>query len=200
MVLSVKFIKEHSYDIVKLIVNQIGITIFSLVLYTAIGSIEDESLYSKIMVIMSIFALLFYLSLIYTATWDYGARDKIRIDGGKLVPIKAKGLLLGLIANIPNIILSATAVISMLVYMSCGSDGAYSLFGISNLILRFVNAMHIGILQGIFAFLKDNNDAYFLWQSVGYLISPAITMLVAHLGYEMGIREFRIFKPIPAKK
>ena len=200
MVLSVKFIKENSYDIVKLIVNQIGITIFSLVLYTAIGSIEDESLYSKIMVIMSIFALLFYLSLIYTATWDYGARDKIRIDGGKLVPIKAKGLLLGLIANIPNIILSATAVISMLVYMSCGSDGAYSLFGISNLILRFVNAMHIGILQGIFAFLKDNNDAYFLWQSVGYLISPAITMLVAHLGYEMGIREFRIFKPIPAKK
>ena len=43
-----KFFKENSYDIVKLFINQIGITIFSFMLYTAVAMIEDESLFLKI--------------------------------------------------------------------------------------------------------------------------------------------------------
>lgn len=39
-----KIFKENSYDIVKLYVNQIGIMIFSMLLYTAVGSFENESL------------------------------------------------------------------------------------------------------------------------------------------------------------
>lgn len=190
-----RFIKDNSYDIVKLFVNQMGITIFSLVLYTAVGAIEDEVLFGKISVLVSIFATIFYLALIYTATWDYGARDKIRIDGGKLEAVKGKGALFALIANIPNFVIAALAVITMLVYLGSGSDVAYSAFAVANLILRFINAMFLGALQGIFSFLKDNTDAYFLWQSVGYFVAPFITVLVAHFGYEMGIRELRIFKP-----
>ena len=193
-----KFIKENSYDIVKLFVNQIGITIFSLVLYTAVGSIEDEALFSKLTVILSVFAALFYFALIYTAAWDFGARDRIRIDGGKLEPTKAKGVILSLIANLPNFIIALLAVIFMVIYLSAGIDGAYTGFGILNLLLRFTNAMFLGILQGVFAFLKSESDLYFLWQSVGYFLAPLLTVLVTHLGYELGMREFRIFKPISA--
>lgn len=196
LVYGMRFIKDNSYDIVKLFVNQMGITIFSLVLYTAVGAIEDEALYSKISVLVSVFSTIFYLALIYTAAWDYGARDKIRIDGGKLEAIRGKGALLSLIANIPNFILASLAIITMLVYLGSGSDVAYTAFGVANLILRFINAMFLGALQGIFASLKNNADLYFLWQSVGYLIAPIITVLVTQLGYELGMREFKIFKPL----
>ena len=196
----VKFIKENSYDIVKLIVNQIGITIFSLVLQLAVLEIKDDAILTNVSVLLSVFSTAFYFALIYTATWDYGARDKIRIDGGKLVAVKGKGAIFALIANIPNFALAALAVITMLVYLCGGADGFYTAFGVINLIMRFLNAMFLGALQGIFAFAKDNSDMYFFWQSVGYFFAPFLTVLVAHFGYELGMREFRIFKPINHKE
>lgn len=195
MVIAVKFIKENSYDIVKLMVNQIGITIFSLVLQMAVLEIKDDAILTKVMVVVSAFATLFYFALIYTAAWDYGARDKIRIDGGKLTATPAKGLLLSLIANIPNFLMASLAVISMIIFLANGADGAYSFFAVINLFLRFSNAMFLGIIQGVFSFLKSDVNISYLWQSVGYLIAPVITALVTHLGYEMGLRELRIFKP-----
>ena len=38
-----KRIKDNSYDIVVLIINQIGISIFALVLYTSMGFIGESS-------------------------------------------------------------------------------------------------------------------------------------------------------------
>ena len=66
-----RFFKENSYDIVRLYINQIGISIFSMVLYTAVGTIE---LSSKLLDVgLSVFLLGFYFTLIYTASWEYGA-------------------------------------------------------------------------------------------------------------------------------
>ena len=59
-----KFFKDNSYDIIKLYINQIGIAIFSLVLYTAIGFLEDAGLNLKLRVVLSVFATLFYFALI----------------------------------------------------------------------------------------------------------------------------------------
>ena len=59
-----KFLKENSYDIVKLFINQIGIAIFSTVLYTAVGDIEDVALRSGIRIAISAFAMLFYFALL----------------------------------------------------------------------------------------------------------------------------------------
>lgn len=188
-----KFFKDNSYDVVKLFVNQIGITIFSLVLYTAVGFINDDILFSKIRVVVSVFAVLFYSVLIYTAAWDMGAKDIIMIDSSKMARIKAKGAKLSLIANLPNFIIAFLAVLFMLVYIGAGSEGCYTAFAICNLIMRFLNAMFLGLLQGIFFFLESNENIYFLWQSVGYLIMPFVSVGVAHFGYEMGARNIRIF-------
>ena len=79
-----KFFKENSYDIVKLLINQIGIAIFSMTLYFSIALIEDANLKSTLNLLVSIFSTLFYYALIYTAAWEFGAKDKIRIDGGKM--------------------------------------------------------------------------------------------------------------------
>lgn len=198
MVLTVKLIKENSNDIVKLLINQVGIAIFSLVLYTAVSAIEDEALVGRITVIVSVFATLFYFALIYTAAWDFGARDKIRINSGKLERTRARGAFISLIANIPNFLLALLAVISMLLFISGGSNAANSVFSAINLLVYFTNTMFFGAIQGIFAFLKNDADIYFLCQSVGYFVAPIFTVLVTHLGYELGLREFRIFKLLTA--
>ena len=193
-----KFFKENSYDIVKLFINQMGITIFALVLYTAIGFVEDKVLKLQVTIILSVFATLFYFALLYTATWEFGAKDKIRIDSGKYSSSKLKGFIMSLIASIPTFVLAAACIVTMLVYLSVGSDAAYSLFAVFNLFLRFISAMFLGLLQGVFSGLSDPN-LKFLWESVGYFVMPMFTALVCHFGYVMGRRDLKIISLFSSK-
>lgn len=190
-----KFLKENSYDVVRLFINQIGITIFALVLYTAIGFVEDAQLSRSIKVALSLFATLFYFVLIYTASWEYGAKDKVRIDTGKLKDDKLKGIKYGLFANLINVILALVSVITLGSYMTSGSDAMFTVFGIVNMIMRFIMAMYIGMLQGIFAVWNstDTQNLYFLGQSIGYIVFPFIAAGVVAFGYGMGKRNKRIF-------
>ena len=187
-----KFFKENSYDIVKLLLNQIGIAIFSLAVYVA-PSAGEGSFFSKFAIYLSILAALFYFVLIYITCWDFGSKDKMRFDSGKIELVKNKGLKLGLCANIPNFVLAGIAVVFMGIYLASGNEVLYSLFFTFNLFIRFTGAMFLGLIQGVFSFLKDKNDLYYLWQTVGYFIVPFITVLVAHLGYELGVRDIRMF-------
>ena len=132
-----KIFKENSYDIVRLYVNQLGIMIFSMLLYTAVGSFENEKLSSALSIFVSIFSICFYLILIYYVVWEIGAKAKIRIDGG---------LVLGLFANIPNFILGAFTVLSLTVYILSGNEVVFSAFFIFNLIVRIHASMYMGII------------------------------------------------------
>ena len=86
-----KLFKENSYDIVRLYVNQLGIMIFSLLLYTAVGSFSNETLSFWLSVFVSVFSVAFYLVLVYYVVWEIGAKDKIRIDGGRMEKFNNKG-------------------------------------------------------------------------------------------------------------
>ena len=55
-----KFLKENSYDILRLYINQIGITIFSLVLYFSVSMLEDKVVSLRLKVAISVFAMLFF--------------------------------------------------------------------------------------------------------------------------------------------
>ena len=105
-----KFLKENGYDILRLYINQIGITIFSLILYFSVSSMEDKTLGLKIAI--SVFAILFYFALLYTAAWDWGAKDKIRIDAGREKKRVYKGALMSFFANLINFILAGVCLIS----------------------------------------------------------------------------------------
>ena len=194
-----KFFKENSYDIVKLFINQIGITIFSFMLYTAVATIEDDDLFLRINVFVSVFAILFYFSLLYTAAWDIGAKDKIRIDSGKAVSTPTKGLKIALWANTPNFLLAGFAVAFMGIYMLGGSEWFYSVFFILNMLIRFISAMFLGLIQGIFSFLATDDPSnasfchYYFWQTVGFLVGPVLAVFVTDFGYKMGSAEKKIF-------
>ena len=194
-----KFLKENSYDIVRLFINQVGITIFALVLYTAVGFVEDAQLSRSIKVALSLFATLFYFVLIYTASWEYGAKDKVRIDTGKMRDDRLKGFKLGILANLLNIIFAIASVLTLGIYMSSGSEGLFSAFGIINMFMRFIMAMYIGMLQGIFSPWNstETQNLYFLGQSIGYIVFPFIAAGVVVFGYAMGKMNKRI---IPSSK
>ncbi len=193
------FFKSNSYEITKLFINQIGITIFSLVLYTAAASIEDEALFSKVRVILSVFAVVFFYALLYTAAWDFGAKDKIKIDSGKMSKSASVGLKMSLIANLPNFVLGFCAVLFMGLYLFSGTEGFYTAFGVFNLIIRFISAMFLGIIQGLFSFLETSDTEsrqyllYYFWQSVGYFVVPIFTVAVTHVGYVFGLENKKIF-------
>lgn len=188
-----KFFKENSYDIIRLYINQIGITIFSLLLYIPILNLKNEALKPKLMVTISVFAILFYFALLYTASWDWGAKDKIRIDAKRIECKKYKGALMALIANIPNFLLATICSITMFIHIQSNAGAAYSVYYVFNSILRLSAAMYLGLLQGIFSAV-ENNEFNGLFVSLGYLFLPALAIGVTHLGYIFGLKEFKIFK------
>ena len=198
-----KFLKENSYDILRLYINQVGITIFSLVLYFSAAMIENTEVALTLKVAISIFAMLFYFALLYTASWDWGAKDKIRIDAGRMVCKKGKAALMSFIANVINFVLAGICIVAMWTYMTSGSKSANSLNQIFNLILRLTNAMYLGVLQGIFTPLAENENLYNLLQSIGFFIAPMLAILATHIGYIFGLKNKRIFgfmKSAPNKK
>ena len=186
-----RYIKEHSYDIVRLYVNQIGITIFSGFLYLAVGMMGDD-VFLGLKIAVSVFSSLFYVCLVHNILWEIGATDKIRIDSGKVSPTPAKGFLLSLLANVPNFILALLAVV-FAALMMFGVDWAISAFGVVFLILRFHTAMYMGVIQGespAGGTTVDNVDC--LVESVLFLIIPMIAVGLAHLSYWLGTKEIKL--------
>ena len=200
-----KFVKENFYDVLRLIINQVGIAIFSIVIYTAAGSVklESETATFFIKVLISVFSTVFYYALIYTVSWDWGAKDKIRIDGNRMAPDNYKGLKLALIANIPNFVLSFIYALTFGIYL-LGAEWIATVSGIANILTRFWMAIYLGIIQGIFVSLESAEAPamylYHFCQAIGFLIIPIIAILITHFGYLMGRSERRIFGFIKTKK
>ena len=196
--------KENSYDIVKLYVNQLGIMIFSMLLYTAVGSFENESLSLKLSVFVSIFSTCFYLVLVYYAMWEIGAKDKIRIDGGRMEPCKKKGLVMGLFANIPNFVLGLLTVLLMSTFLIGGSDGVYAAgYLVFNTIMRFHSSMFLGLITAIVpsgAAAGSIDYVEFLIEAILFTVLPIVSIAVTHFAYYLGSREQKILSFLSGKK
>ncbi|MBQ9070243.1 MAG: hypothetical protein IJY23_02720 [Clostridia bacterium] len=193
-----RFFKDNLDSIVKLYINQIGVAIFSIFIYTAAGSFTDDGKSSLLVkVLISVFAILFYFVLIYNVAWEIGAKDKIRIDGGRAEMKKSKGILLGLYANIPNFVVVGIAFILFAVYMMSGAEGLKSTFAVLNLIFRLFISMYLGLIQALTSGISENVDLSYLIQTLLYLVFSVIAALITHVSYLLGLKDFRI---LPASK
>lgn len=194
-----RFFKNNAESIIRLFVNQIGITIFALFLYTAAGAMQKEGESTPVLfqVLISVFSILFYFVLIYTVVWEIGAKDKIRIDAGRAEKQPFRGMLLGVYANIPNFVITGIAFIAILLYtFGCG-DIFYTIYTIPNIISRFFASMYLGVILGLTNALEATKD---LMIGIYYFIFPAISFLVTHFAYVMGLHEKRIFPTVKNKK
>lgn len=177
------FLKENSYLIFKMFVNQLGMTMFGLVLSMA------TSQNSTLFLLTSIFAVLFYLVLLYTMTWDIGYAEKIRIEGKRLKYKPLKGFFISLCANIGNIILgilitasyySATTFITNPVTGSlypAGPDLSVNIYGVSLSIANLFEGMYSGIIS-----------TYFLNFPWIYILITFPAMITCMLAYIMGVK------------
>lgn len=189
------FLKNNSYDIVRFFINQMGIMIFSLVLYISCGFVEDVSVRSNLQLVVSIGSTLFYFALLYYAAWECGAKDKVRIDAGRLKKLPFKGALMSLVANSLNLILSITALVCIIIYI--GSPELHSdtsalgnAVGILSSVYHFISAMFIGIANA-FSTLAEGLYANLLG-CIAFIIMYFVTIAVTGFGYFMGVRDYRI--------
>lgn len=184
-----KFLKTNSYDIVRLFINQVGITILSMILYFTVAFAESGNFGKELRLYVSIFTIIFYLVLLYFVAWEFGSKDKMRADSGKIKLSMGKGALMSLCANSLNIILAGVCLICLFV----AGDTAYTVFGVLNSIMRFISAMYIGLLQFIFAYLETSAPAdYLIYQTAGYLILPFVSVLITHVGYWLGAKHIKL--------
>lgn len=184
------FFGRYSYSIIKLFLNQVAIGLFGAVITLALSKIggEDEALSDTIMIVAGACATVFYLALLYVTTWTVGAKDRISQDVGKLKPMPLRGVLLSLIANVPNIIIATVYTIGEF----AASDGTTLPRMAARLATLFIEGMYYGILAG--APVGSVPEARLLnyWWMYFVIIVPAI--IVTGVAYYAGTRNFHITK------
>lgn len=159
--------------IVKMCVTQIGMTMFGLMLSFATKANET------LLLISSIFSIIFYLFLLYVHTWEHGARERLKVDGGRLKYRPLTGLYLSLIANSLNIILGITALIGQLGGGANTTEvfWASDMYSISNMIYLMLNGMYVGI-----------NKLYLLGVPGAFLIFVCPALIMSTLSYYLGFK------------
>ena len=190
------FFKANSYDIVKIYITQFGIAIFSTMLYLSAGMINADSTVAWwISLIISIFATGFFFALLYCSAWEWGGKDKIRADGGKLIIDNTKALKMGLLGNIPNLVLTLLAFIA---FFACSFDKTIfigPIGAVCAMIMRFTASMYQGIVQNSLSFLHGEaygEFTFYIFEAVMFFALSLISVLVIHFGYIMGTKEKKL--------
>lgn len=185
-----RFFEDGIDTIVKMLVTQLGMTMFGTMITMGALAVPEYQKLSRnpLCLAASIAAIVLYMFLLYIHVWDKGARDKIKIDGGRMQPCALKGLYLSLVANSINLLLG---LIMCATYYFCdfvNSPNALvcQIWGSSNDIARFIQGMYIGLIKFI------SPDAYtttpFLFIAITF---PAL--LISTLGYYLGSNNKKIF-------
>ena len=169
------FLKKYSYNIVKLLINQIAISIFGNVLAIACGMAQ----YEQLKLITSIFAILFYMFLNYSAVWDLGFRELPGIEAGRNPRRPLAGLYMALVAAIPNFLL---AILVMLGNLLCDIKFFSTVGAVAGMIAIWVEGMYTGILS----FIKISGMPATSYR-ISYFIIIIPGLLAGWLGYYFGI-------------
>ena len=169
--------QKHSYNAVRLFVNQIAISIFGLVLAIACGKVENEIL----QIGSSVGAILFYLFLLYAAMWEAGSKDKL--SGSGTLPLT--GLYIGILANSLNIILAIIITVSA---FAPEGGSLHAVGAISSVIALFIEGMYTGLLSIDLNGIPLND----YWMSYFIIVIPAIA--VSTIAYWFGVKEYHFSK------
>lgn len=168
------FLHNYSYSSVKMFVNQFAISIMGAMLSMATVNTEDA-----IVIFVSIFAIAFYLFLIYTQAWELGAKDKISVDIGKKEYKPLTGLAVSAVANIPNFIIAITFFFVLQVFPM--SEVAANVRTIASLFNMLLEGMYLGVLTTVK--IGERTLLTFWWM---YFLITIPAMLTSWLAYYLG--------------
>ena len=183
-----RFIKEHSYEIIKLFLTQIALSIMGLILSFSTNS--NPLLY----LLSSLFTSVFFWCLLYTEGWELGAKDRSRILNGRMKYNPYKGTIYSLFANIPNFLL----IVIMLVSLALGSFVEFfgSAYAISYFIERLICAAYMGINNYLAPSTVINEVRYIIsdsvFQPLFYLVFVIPSVISVTLGYILGAKDKKL--------
>lgn len=181
------FIKSNSYLVTSQLLNQFGGAVLGLIMSLFFTTRGNTAVF-----ISAAFSTGFYLVLQYTALWDAGAKDIIRVEGGRLEYRPYAGAVMSVIANIPNFVIALCVTVGTVFGRSLESGGAFgyewagNMTAISKLIGTFWESMFNGFVQ-----------LYSPHNPIVYWMMPIAAVLASGLGYFAGMKNFRI---IPQRK
>lgn len=183
------FFSRYSYSIVKMFVTQFVISLFGVGLAMATASTANDTL----TIVVSCFAILFYLYLIYTSLWEIGAKDKISVDVGKKAYKPAVGLIMGIIANIPNFIIAIAYTVA------CPFMETAKWAGNMAVVARFASIITQGMYLGCISSIRlaERTLNYFWWT---YFVITVPSIVISFVAYYLGHKNFRFFSFLSKKE
>jgi len=169
----------------KLILNQFGAAMLGIMLSSA-------AMQSRIFnFLTSLLAIFFYLFLQYTAIWETGAKDRIRVDGGRAAENKWRGLHAAVLANSPNILFAVLVV----VLTTVGVLTQWSWAGEGAVVFTFIARLWQGMYNGVINFVipRGLNEAQTILSTLIYIAIILPSLIANVIGYRMGYMNRRIF-------
>ena len=170
------FFERYSYDSVRMLLNQVAISIFGFALAMTAAKGESDSL----LLWSSIASIVFYLALTYGTAWKTGSGDKLSIEYGKIPFKPLRGLLVSLVANSINLLMAILITVGSL----CGIGGMES-------IGRVIALLSQGMYQGVLAVVTVGGEALNnAWWA--YFLITIPSMLISLVGYIAGAKDFHV--------
>ncbi len=170
------FFERYSYESVRLLLNQIAISMFGFAL--AMSAVKANS--DTLLMWSSIASIVFYLALTYGTAHKTGSQDRLSIEYGKIPFKPLRGLFVALLANSINLLLATLITVGAL----CGIP---TLESVSNAIALLSQGMYQGLLAVIYVGELPLNE---MWWAYFLITIPA--MLVATVGYIAGAKDFHL--------
>ena len=172
-----QFFSTHSYNMVKMFLNQFAIALFGFILVLAAGQAENTTLRN----VTSVFAILFYLFLIYVMTWEIGFRDKVSVETGRKKRNPFTGVLISLCANSINFILAIFIMLASLFDVAALSN----IGGVCASIAVFIEGMYTGLLAN-HVWGAALNSYWFV-----YFLLPIPAIVTCGIAYQLGVHDIK---------
>ena len=172
------FFKNHSYDIITMLLHQLAISVFGFSLVLAAMKMDNDVLRNG----TSIFSIIFYLFLIYMKAWDIGYRDKIAVEQGKKTSKPLRGAIISLCANAINYVFAIFILLRAVLPTVALFD---SLGGISQALAMFTHGMYAGIL------VNPIGGAPFNSYWFAYFLTPIPASLICGIAYYFGLHDVK---------
>ena len=172
------FLKNHSYNMVTMLLNQLVLSMFGFSLVLAAMKIDNDVLRN----VTSIFSILFYLLLLYMKAWDIGFRDKASVEQGKKANTPYLGALISLGANAINYVF---ALFVMLRALLPKAEFISSIGDVCQAISVFLNGMYSGLLANQVGGAALNTYWFV------FFLTPIPAILVCGLAYYFGLHDVK---------
>lgn len=181
------FWSENCYNVVKLFLNQIALSMLGFVMAMA-----TQNAHIVLRVLVGVFCIVFYLWILYVMMYEMGQKDGIKIQSGRLHYAKYKGFWIAFLANIPNIIIGILNFIGGLGYEIIGvtvKSWAAELYFVANAIGKVIQAVYLPLISAIL-----NNEYWTL------LVTPVFPIVVCMVAYRLGVKYCDGFANVQKRK